>query len=243
MNNVKRTRKLTIEERRQMIYQYIGQATDLHANKEYADEERMLLKIVRMSENVYRETFSNKDKKAVINSYIHISEFYDTIQHRKDIVSRWYQKIVGVLQQSCEKYATNDEYHYLIDWYLQTINVLIDLKQYKKIVTMANAMKSKTNQLYQKTKTTEDLKMVILSKLYLANAQDCLKHYVLAYLYYYDVTRIMTKIYNESHDEGIKQDLLSIYEHIIEITKKSFLKIFHKKWVVRKMMLQEEKYE
>lgn len=243
MNNIKRTKKMTIEERRQLIYQYTSQANDLNANKKYADEEKILLKVVRMSENVYRETFSSKDKKTVINSYIHISEYYDTIQHKKDIVLRWYQKIVGVLQQSCEKYSTNDEYHYLIEWYLKTMNLLIDLKEYRKIITMANNMKSKTIQLYKKTKTTEDLKMVILSKLYLANAHDCLKHYFISYIYYYDVTRIMTRIYNESYNEGMKQDLLSIYDYIIAITKKSFLKIFHKRWVMKKMMLQEEKHE
>jgi len=85
--------------------------------------------------------------------------------------------------------------------------------------------------------------MVILSKLYLANAHDCLKHYFISYIYYYDVTRIMTRIYNESYNEGMKQDLLSIYDYIIAITKKSFLKIFHKRWVMKKMMLQEEKHE
>ena len=63
MNNIKRTKKMTIEERRQLIYQYTSQANDLNANKKYADEEKILLKVVRMSENVYRETFSSKDKR------------------------------------------------------------------------------------------------------------------------------------------------------------------------------------
>lgn len=238
MNDSNNMTKKTLEEKRQSILQYIEQLDYL----ENSQKEKMLLKIVRISENIYRDTYSNKDKNVVIDNYIRISDFYQKNNDKPDLVVRWYQKIVGVLEQSCEKYSSNDEYRNLIEWYVTTINSLIDLNDYQHILSISKNMKKRAVMLYKKTRTIEDLKMILLAKLYLANANDCLKNYIKAYLYYYSTSKEMLKIYEKYKDEGLRQDLLNIYEYIIELTKKPLLKIFHKKWVIKRMILKENKY-
>lgn len=233
-------KKKTIEERRKSISKYLAKIDYLEADKRYHEEEKYLLKVVRLSEMVYQQTFSNRDQNVLISNYIKISEFYKQIEGKMDIVLRWYQKIVGVLQRSSKYYSTNEASYYLIDWYARTIELLFEFKYHKKIVTMATDMKMVAVKVYRKTKTQEDLKKVILSKIYLANAYGNTNHIIRSYHYYNDVFNVMIKIYNDIRDEGIRQDILLICNQALDLTKKSFLKFFYKKWLVRKMMVEEK---
>lgn len=244
MENKKKTKKKvvkkTIEERREIISQYLAQIDYLESNKRYQEEEKYLLKVVRLSEVIYQETFSSRDRNALISSYVKISTYYEEIEKRMDMVLRWYQKIIGVLKKSSEHYSTNGDDYYLIDWYIRTIDLLFDFKYYEKIIAMASDMKSVALRVYRTTRTQEDLKKVILAKIYLGKAYGNTGHILKSYYYYNNVFNIMIKIYNDIQDEGIKHDILKICDYTIDLTKKSFLKIFRKKWLVRKMMVEEK---
>lgn len=235
-----KAQKKTIEERRESITRYLSQVECLESDKRYQEEEKCLLKVIRLSEMIYQQTFSSKDRNTLINNYIRISMFYEQIENKMDIVLRWYLKIVGVLRKSSEQYSTNDEDYFLIDWYIKTIELLCEFEYYKKIVALASDMKGVASRVYKKTKTQEDLKKVILSKIYLADALENSNRTLKAYYYYNDVFNIMIKLYSDIHDEGMKQDILQICDCGIDLTKKSFLKIFHKKWLIRKTIVEEK---
>lgn len=234
----KKAEKKTIEERRNSISQYLAQIDYLESNRRYQEEEKYLLKVVRLAETVYQETFSSRDCNVLISSYIRISTYYELIEKRMDIVLRWYQKIIGVLEKSSEHYSTNDDNYYLIDWYIKTIDLLFELKYYEKITAIVANMKTVALKVYRRTRTQEDLKKVILAKIYLAKVYGNTNHILKSYYYFNNVYNIMIKIYNDICDEGIRNDILRICEYAIDLTKKSFLKIFYKKWLVRKMMVE-----
>ncbi len=239
MEKQTQTRKLTIEERRQLIYRHLCQASYLEANKKYAEEEKVLLKIVEMSEQVFQETFSNNDKNALIKHYIAISNFYNTIKKDTEKVLEWYSKIIQVMTPSLGKYTSDKEYQQLLNWYIKVINILMEQKKYDAIVQKGLQMKKVSNILYKQSPTTENMRMNVLSKLYLAGAYDELNHSIKSYVNYHSAIRKMNALYRETNDEGIKYDLLSIYDRVIELTKKPLLKLFHNKWIIKKSALEE----
>lgn len=100
-------------------------------------------------------------------------------------------------------------------------------------------MLEKSKYLYRKTKTNEDLKFIILSKLFLANAYYEEKKLVKAYNYYYLVANHMEKVYQKLLDEGLKNDLLYVYQKLFDLTSKKVFKFINRKWKIRILELKE----
>lgn len=156
-----------------------------------------------------------------------------------DFVQRWYQKIIGVLQDSSKINSSMDEFRYLMEWYVKTIYLMFDNCDYNHIIITSKKMLEKSKYLYRKTKTNEDLKFIILSKLFLANAYYEEKKLVKAYYYYYLVANHMEKVYQKLLDEGLKNDLLYVYQKLFDLTSKKVFKFINRKWKIRILELKE----
>ena len=231
-------KELTNNEKRIKLSEILQQANNFELNGNMIEAEKLYLKTCRIAENLYRHTFSHKDRLKVIECYQKISEYYVN-NSRKDLVQRWYQKIIGILQDSSEINSSMDELRYLIDWYIKTINLMFDNNDGNYIVITSKKMLHKAKQLYKKTKTNEDLKFIVLSKLFLANAFYNLNKPINAYYYYRLVALYMEKVYQKLLDEGAKNDLLFVYQKLILLTSKKYLTILNKKWKYRILELKE----
>lgn len=232
-------RNLSNDEKRIKLSETLNKALYLESIGKKIEAEKLFLKSCRISENLYRQTFSNKDRIKVVECYIKISEFYQNSELRMDFVQRWYQKIIGVLQDSSKINSSMDEFRYLMEWYVKTIYLMFDNYDYNHIIITSKKMLEKSKYLYRKTKTNEDLKFIILSKLFLANAYYEEKKLVKAYYYYYLVANHMEKVYQKLLDEGLKNDLLYVYQKLFDLTSKKVFKFINRKWKIRILELKE----
>ncbi len=91
-------RNLSNDEKRIKLSETLNKALYLESIGKKNEAEKLFLKSCRIAENLYRQTFSNKDRIKVVECYIKISEFYQNSDLRMDFVQRWYQKIIGILQ-------------------------------------------------------------------------------------------------------------------------------------------------
>ncbi|MCM1259578.1 MAG: hypothetical protein NC182_01375 [Prevotella sp.] len=232
---------MSLDERRKKIDAYIEKARYFVSISHFDEAEKYYLKAVRVSENIYRKTYLENDKNKVIQCYVQISDFCETYSKRMDLAALWYQKIVVTLEDSFESYASVNEYHLLMEWYLKTIDFLKRQGNEKKAILFSIRMRKRAVMLYKKTKTNEDLKFVILSRLFLAEGFEKMKQNGKAYFHYRHIALTMEKLYEETKEEGIKYDLLEIYQRLCEITQKSVFKLFHRKWKMKSLLLKEEK--
>ena len=161
-------RNLSNDEKRIKLSETLNKALYLESIGKKIEAEKLFLKSCRISENLYRQTFSNKDRIKVVECYIKISEFYQNSELRMDFVQRWYQKIIGVLQDSSKINSSMDEFRYLMEWYVKTIYLMFGNCDYNHIIITSKKMLEKSKYLYRKTKTNEDLKFIILSKFFIS---------------------------------------------------------------------------
>ena len=231
---------MSLDERRKKIDAYIEKAKYFASISHFDEAEKFYLKAVRVSENIYRKTYLENDRNKVIQCYVQISDFCETYSKRIDLATLWYQKIVVTLEDSFEGYASANEYHLLMEWYLKTIDLLKSQGNEKKVILFSIRMRKRAVILYKKTKTNEDLKYVILSRLFLAEGFEHMKHSGKAYFHYRYIALTMEKLYEETKEEGIKYDLLEMYQRLCKMTQKSIFKVLHRKWEMKSLLLKEE---
>lgn len=231
---------ISLEERRKKIDFYSEKAKYFVSLSHFDEAEKFYLKAVRVAENIYRKTYLESDKNKVIQCYIEISDFCEKYNNRMDLAALWYQKIVVVLEDSFENYASINEYHLLMEWYLKTIDLLKRQGNSKKVILLAFRMRKKALILYKKSKTNEDLKFIVLSRLFLAEGYEKMKRNGSAYWHYRYIALTMEKLYEETKEEGIRYDLLDIYQRLCQITQKTIFKFLHRKWKIKSVFLREE---
>lgn len=243
MDNLEKetTKSMSNVEKRNKINDLLKEAHTLKDKHKYCDAEKLYLKSCRMMENIYSQTFSNKDRTLLIECYYQISKFYEEELDQAELVQRWYQKIVGVLQESCDKYFSMDDYRLLLEWFIKTIDLMNDNQDYIHVVAMSSKMRYRARLLYKKTKTDEDTKFVILSEIYLAFAYFKTNKKIYSYFIYNLVAKKMEKIYQKYNDIGMKNDLIDIYLQILKITNEGILKIFNRKWKIKLLLIKGEK--
>lgn len=235
------SKKMNNSEKREKVQILLEEANRLkNRQSKYQDMEKILQKACRIMENVYRQTFSNKDRTLLLECYFNIKDFYQDYQINKDLLQRWHQKIVGVLEESCDKFFSMDEYRLLLEWYIKTIELMIENIDYNHVVSYGKRMKKRADNLYNKTKTNEDKKFIIISVIYLGLGYVELNKPFYSYYYYRLASKEMEIIYSKYNDLGMKNDLIGIYSELIKLTKKGVLKIFNKKWTVKIGLLKGE---
>lgn len=231
-------KKLTNDEKRIKIINLCLDAKKLIASNKYQEAEKIYEKACRIAENVYRQTMSNKDSKTLFECYMKMAEFYKDINPNVELLQRWYQKIVYLKNTTCNTRASLEEYHELLEWYVSTLFLMKDNHKYSDMVTYGFRMKNKAKSLYIKTKTIEDIKFVILANLFIAEGYCHIDKKLKAYYYYKLVATKMEKIYFTILDEGLKYDLIDVYQKLSDLTNKKILKILNRKWSMKKQILK-----
>lgn len=200
--------------------------------------EKTLLKICRISENIYRKTYLTKDSQALIKYYLEMISFY-TKNNNSEFVQRWHQKLVGILQESCQTKFNLSEYRLLMQWYIKTLELMLNNKDFPNLLKMSYKMYQNAQILYKKSKTSEDLKFYIFAILMLGTGNKNLNHQIYAYHYYYRASKIMEKLFEETFDVGVQNDLINIYESLYEITNHHIFKGLAKRWKMKINYIKE----
>lgn len=233
---------INVEESRYKCSVLLNDANTAFHNKNYDEAEKMYLRICRIAENIFCKTSLKKDSNSLIEYYTKIIEFYYS-QKNLEFVQRWHQKLVGILQTSCQNTFNSDDYHQLMDWYIKTINVMIDNKDYNAIIRISSKMYNNATILFNKTKVDEDMKYIIISKLFLANAYQKNNQLFKAYFSYYYSGKKLNNLYDSTKDEGMKNDLINIYQCLYELSNRKILKFIAKKWKVKILLLKGDVYD
>ena len=233
---------VNVEESRNKCIILLKEADAYYRNKNYDEAEKLYLRICRIAENIFCKTSLKKDSTALIAYYSKIIEFYQN-SNNLEFVQRWHQKLVGILQTSCENTFNPDDYHQLMDWYLKTINIMLDNEDYNAIIRISLKMYDKAKILFLKTKTDDDIKYIIISRLYLANAYHKTNKLFKAYHNYYVSSKKLYKLYETTKDEGMKNDLINIYQCLYEISNHKLTKFIAKKWKVKILLLKGDHYD
>lgn len=231
--------KTNLDLNRNKCEELLLEAKSYHAINDYDSTEKLLLKICRIAENVYRKTFLNKDSVMLVNYYLEIIEFYNQ-RENSNLVQRWHQKLVGILQLSCESRFVLDDYRNLMIWYVKTLDLMLANKDYESLTKMAKNMVDKSYVLFSKTKTNEDFKYYIIARLMLATGYSKTKHLFKSYFNYRYAANKLHKLYVNNKDEGVKNDLISIYECLYELSNRNIFKPIAKRWKVKILLLKEE---
>ena len=233
---------VNVEESRNKCIVLLKEADFHFKARNFEEAEKLYLKICRIAENIFCKTSLKKDSNALIEYYSKIINFYEN-SNNNEFVQRWHQKLVGILQTSCENSFSPDDYHQLMDWYLRTINIMIDNEDYNAIIRMASKMYEKAKILLFNTKTDDDVKYIIISRLYLANAYQQTNKLFKAYFYYYISSKKLHKMYENKKDEGMKNDLINIYQCLYELSNHKLTKFISKKLKVKILLLKGDNNE
>ena len=114
-----------------------------------------------------------------------------------------------------------------------------DNHDYYHIIKLATKMHEKAKTLYKKTKTNEDLKFIILAKLFLGDAYSSTKQTFKAYYFYCKVAKGLEKVYLEIKEVSIKNDLIDVYQKLDMLTNHKMLRLINKKWKLKILQLKE----
>ena len=231
---------VNVEESRNKCVVLLKEADYQFKNKNYDEAEKLYLRICRIAENIFCKTSLKNDSAALIEYYMKIINFYQNANNN-EFVQRWHQKLVGILQTSCENSFSPDAYHQLMEWYLRTINIMLDNEDYNAIIRISLKMHDKAKLLFLKTKTDDDIKYIIISRLYLANAYHKTNKPFKAYHYYYLSSKKLHKMYETTKDEGMKNDLINIYQCLYEISNRKLIKFIAKRWKIKILLLKGDK--
>ncbi len=231
--------KANIDNNRIKCEELLDSVNFLDFRKDNDQIEKILLKICRISENIYRKTYLNKDGQALIKYYLAIINFYERNKNY-DFVQRWHQKLVGILQESCESKFVLDDFRILMEWYIKTLDLMLTNKDYNGLIKMSSNMQKNASLLYKRTKTIEDLKFYVISKLMLGTGYQKVGKMFKAYHYYYSACKILRNLYYDTHDIGLKNDLVSIYESLYEVSNHKIFKPIAKRWKIKILLLKEK---
>ena len=232
---------VNVEESRKKCLTLINDAQIAYKNKDFDLAEKIYLRICRIAENIYCKTSLKKDSNALIEYYTKIIDFYYN-SNNSEFVQRWHQKLVGILQTSCDNSFNLEDYHLLMEWYLKTINVMLENEDYNAIIRTSAKMYNYAKILFYKTKADEDVKYLIISKLYLANAYHKNNQKLKAYYNYLISSKRLSNLYDFTKDEGMKNDLINIYECLFELSNYKLTKFIAKRWKVKILLLKGDHY-
>lgn len=208
-------------------------------NNDFELAEKLYLKGCRIAEAVYQKTTLNKDSLSLIDYYARVIEFYKE-QNNLFIAQKWYQKILGTLHTTCASRFVLEDYHTLMNWYLDTFEIMITNEDYASLNKHAKRMLECAKTLYLKEVTNQNLKYLLFARLMLGLSYLKNGELLKSYHHYYLTSIKMNRLYNELKDEGIKNDLISIYESLYDITNRHIFKIIARRWKIKILLLKEK---
>lgn len=187
-----------------------------------------LKKSILKAEEVFHLTNDQTDKEFLLDAYMKIGKYYSKIYNitldKKDILPAcmYYEKIIYFYEEELRQ--KNKKLiillNKLMEAYIQLIWISLEIKDYKIFKKFINKAYKHSSKLARKSKMYEDEQYYILVNIFNGDYYKANNKLKTAYFYYLIAMNRMSKIYNTMPNDGIRNDLILIYNNLSEVAKK-----------------------
>lgn len=186
-----------------------------------------LKKAVLKAEEVFHLTNDQIDKEFLLDAYMKLGKYYSKIYNitldKKDILPAcmYYEKIIYFYEEDLHK--KNKDIivllNKLMEAYIQLVWISLEIKDYKIFKKFINKAYKYASKLARKSKMYEDEQYYILVNIFNGDYYKANNKLKTSYFYYLIAMNRMSKIYNTMPNEGIRNDLILVYNNLSEVAK------------------------
>ena len=220
-------RQVSVEMLRKGALVVLNKANAFIENGQLSKACLELKQTVLKAEEIFRITNKAEDKEFLLETYMEMSKYYNRIYHitydKKDIMPAcmYYEKIIYFYDEELRNKPEDivKTYRKILEAYVQLLWVSLEIKDYRIFNKFMPRAYYCSKKLSRKSKTYDDEQYLILISIFRGDYFKIEGKFRSAYLFYYHAMKKMNKIYAQLPQEGIKNDLLLIYEHLSEVAK------------------------
>ena len=182
---------------------------------------------VLRAEEIFHLTKSKTDKEFLLEAYMKMARYYTKVFNitydRKDILPSclYYEKVIYFYEEEIRNKPVDyvKTYRKILESFVQLLWISLEIKDYRLFNKFMPRAYTYAKKLSRKSRTYEDEQYLILICIFRGDYFKIEAKFWFAYFFYYLAMRKMSRIYNKLPQEGIRNDLLLIYEHLSELAK------------------------
>ena len=184
-------------------------------------------KAVLKAEEIFHITNEPADKEFLLEAYMKLGKYYSKIYYltldRKDILPAcmYYEKIIYFYEEELQ-YKNKDiiaTLNKLMEAYIQLLWISLEVKDYKIFKKFISKAYRRATKLAGKSKMYEDEQYYILVNIFNGDYYKAINKFKTSYFYYYIAMNRINRIYSKMPNEGIRNDLILIYNNLSEVAK------------------------
>ena len=186
-----------------------------------------LKNLVLKAEEIFHLTNDQIDKEFLLDAYMKLGKYYSKIYNitldKKDILPAcmYYEKIIYFYEEELHK--KNKDIivllNKLMEAYIQLVWISLEIKDYKIFKKFISKAYKYASKLAGKSKMYEDEQYYILVNIFNGDYYKANNKLKTSYFYYLIAMNRMSKIYNTMPNEGIRNDLILVYNNLSEVAK------------------------
>ena len=220
-------RQVNIELLKKEALTVLNKAKALIENGQLGKACLELKQTVLKAEEIFHITSENEDKEFLLNAYMEMAKYYNKIYHitldKKDVMPAcmYYEKIIYFYEEEIRNKPVDyvKTYRKILESYVQLLWISLEIKDYRLFNKFMPRAYTYAKKLSRKSRTYEDEQYLILICIFRGDYFKIEAKFWFAYFFYFLAMRKMSRIYNKLPQEGIRNDLLLIYEHLSELAK------------------------
>ena len=151
------------------------------------------------------------------------SKIYYITYDRKDIhpACMYYEKIIYFYEEELRNKPKDliKTLNKMLEAYVQLLWIALEIKDYKLFNKFIHKAYKHSVRLSQKSKMYEDEQYFILVNIFIGDFHKIDGRFKSAYVFYLIAMKRINKIYKEMPNEGIRNDLILVYNHLSEVAK------------------------
>lgn len=186
-----------------------------------------LKQTVLKAEEIFHISGIEQDKEFLLDSYMKMAKYYSKIYYitydRKDIhpACMYYEKIIYFYEEELRNKPKEliKTLNKMLEAYVQLLWIALEIKDYKLFNKFMPKALKHSLRLSQKSKMYEDEQYFILVNIFIGDFHKIEGRFRSAYVFYLVAMKKISKIYKEMPNEGIRNDLILVYNHLSEIAK------------------------
>lgn len=186
-----------------------------------------LKQTVLKAEEIFHISGIEQDKEFLLDSYMKMAKYYSKIYYitydRKDIhpACMYYEKIIYFYEEELRNKPKDliKTLNKMLEAYVQLLWITLEVKDYKLFNKFIHKAYNHSLRLSQKSKMYEDEQYFILVNIFIGDFHKIEGRFKSAYVFYLIAMKRINKIYKEMPNEGIRNDLILVYNHLSEVAK------------------------
>ena len=186
-----------------------------------------LKQTVLKAEEIFHISGIEQDKEFLLDSYMKMAKYYSKIYYitydRKDIhpACMYYEKIIYFYEEELRNKPKDliKTLNKMLEAYVQLLWITLEVKDYKLFNKFIHKAYKHSVRLSQKSKMYEDEQYFILVNIFIGDFHKIDGRFKSAYVFYLIAMKRINKIYKEMPNEGIRNDLILVYNHLSEVAK------------------------